>query len=83
MQQADDLEEAITQEFADKSSHIVMFQHSSLLDSSREGRLSRPVFFSNYLTRISTKYTIPRWALARHGYFSFAHWLFNFKMSLS
>jgi hypothetical protein len=35
-QQADDLEEAIAKEFNDKSSHVVMFQQGSSLDSSRE-----------------------------------------------
>ena len=34
--QADDLEEAIAKEFNEKSSHVVMFQQGSTLDSSRE-----------------------------------------------
>ena len=35
-QQADDLEEAMAKEFADKSAHVVMFQQGETLDASRE-----------------------------------------------
>ena len=35
-QQADDLEESVAKEFAEKSSNFVMFQQSDMLDSSRE-----------------------------------------------